>query len=282
MDPNPKQSLTSGIRTRSLKRSAPRRRGGTAGRWRWLEIAFPLLVIVWMWFASLGSQTIFIPPMPKIAAAFADTWIFDHVPTDFVPSLGRLSLGLLIGVVLGALFGYLFGLSRTLYRMYSPVVEFCRSLPAPAVLPVLLLVLGVGVQTQVALIAFGTIWPVLIGTQSGVRSIDATNLDTARSLRLGRLDRFFSIIVPGSAPPLFAGMKTSLSIGIILMVISEMVGSANGIGHFVIRAQREFNMPGMWAGIVLLGILGSVLNAIFDRMEKRVLAWYHGSKQRAT
>ena len=282
MSSTTRESPTSAIRIRSLRLLKLRRPSFALSKWRWLEIVFPLLVIAWIWFASLDSSTFYLPSMPKIVEAFADAWLFDHVITDLVPSLARLALGFFIGAILGAFLGYLFGMSDTAYRIYSPVVEFCRSLPAPAVLPVFMLVLGIGSQTQVALIAFGTIWPVLISTFGGVRSIDATNIDTARSLRLSPSDRFFRIIVPASAPQLFAGMKTSLSIGIILMVISEMIGSANGIGYFVIRTQREFDMPGMWAGIILLGILGYVLNALFDLVENKVLAWYHGSKGRAS
>lgn len=270
------------IRIRSLKRSKQRRPSGGNRRWRSLEIVVPVLLVAVIWIASLGSETFFLPSMPRIMEAFADAWLFDRVPTDILPSLGRLALGFAIGVLLGAVLGYLFGLSDALYRMYSPVVEFCRGLPAPAVLPVLMVVFGIGVQTQVALIVFGTIWPVLISVVGGVRSIDATNIDTARSLRLSRLDRFFSITVPASAPQLFAGMKTSLSLGIILMVISEMVGSSDGIGYFVIQAQRQFDMPAMWAGIILLGVVGYVLNAVFDLIESRVLSWYHASKGRAS
>lgn len=258
-----------------------KRDGKRRYRWLWLEIAVPLTVIALIWVFSLGSTTFYLPTMPTILQSLADAWIFDRILSDLVPSLERLGIGLLIGMGGGIVLGFVFGSSAVLYKMYSPIIEFCRALPAPAVLPVLMLVLGIGTPAQVTLIAFGTVWPVLLSTMDGVRGIDGTMIDTARSLRVSAWDRLVHITMPGALPQVFAGMKTSLPLGIILMVISEMVGSANGVGYFVIESQRQFDMPGMWAGIILLGIIGFVLNAVFDVLERRALAWHHGSKARS-
>lgn len=269
------------VSSRATRRQQSQSNGRKRRQLRWLEVIVPLSIVVAIWLLSLGSTVFYLPPAPIVLDAFLDAWIFERIPTDVLPSLARLGLGLLIGAIIGGALGLLFGSSRILYKMYSPVVEFLRALPAPAILPVLLLLLGLGANAQVALIAFGTTWPILLSTMDGVRSLDSTMRDTVRSMHATWWQRLGGVTLPAVSPHFFAGMKTALSLGIILTVISEMVGGSNGAGYFVIQAQREFDMPSMWAGIILLGIIGYVLNGIFDILERRALAWHYGLKGRA-
>jgi ABC-type nitrate/sulfonate/bicarbonate transport system permease component len=122
---------------------------------------------------------------------------------------------------------------------------------------------------------------VLLNTMDGIGGIDHTLLDTARVYQIGARDRILRIMLPAAGPQIFAGLRTSLSLSLILMVISEMVASTNGIGYFVLQSQRTFAIPEMWAGIVLLGILGYVLNLIFLLVERRVLRWHRGARASA-
>jgi ABC-type nitrate/sulfonate/bicarbonate transport system permease component len=247
---------------------------------KWLlEILVPLAVIFIIWWWSLDTGLYYFPPLPEVLRTFADSWVFAQVGPDLMPSLGRLFLGLILGLTSGIVLGLICGRIEFLAKAASPMVEFCRAIPAPAVVPVLMLVLGLGTNAQVALIAFGTVWPVLISTMDGVRSIDPTLLDTGRSYRIPQKDILRNIVLPAATPQILAGIKTSLSLGIILMVISEMVGSTNGVGYFVLQAQRQFSMPEMWAGIILLGLLGYLLNAAFEYVEGKVLVWHRGAKQ---
>jgi ABC-type nitrate/sulfonate/bicarbonate transport system permease component len=246
-----------------------------------LEIAVPLALLgVWAAWSS-GSETYYFPPLTDILSTFADTWVFERVGSDVVPSLARLGLGYSIACVVAVALGLALGLSRPLRRALDPTVQFLRAIPPPALLPFGILVLGVGWSMKVFIIAFVCLWPVLLNTVDGVAGVDPTLRETARSYGIGGRDTVLRVILPAAAPQIFAGMRTSLSLALILMVISEMVASTNGIGYFVLQSQRSFAIPEMWSGILLLGILGYVLNAVFVLIERRVLRWHRGARASA-
>jgi ABC-type nitrate/sulfonate/bicarbonate transport system permease component len=184
-------------------------------------------------------------------------------------------------VVVAISAGLLLGMSRRARRAAAPIVEFLRAIPPPALLPFAILVIGVGNSMKVFIIAFVCIWPILLNTIDGVTGVDPTLRDTTRVYGIDGGDRVLRVMLPAAAPQIFAGMRTSLSLALILMVISEMVASTNGIGFFVLQSQRSFAIPEMWAGILLLGLLGYALNLIFVLVERRVLAWHRGARASA-
>jgi ABC-type nitrate/sulfonate/bicarbonate transport system permease component len=235
-----------------------------------------LLVLWGVW--SNGSDTYYFPPLTDILSTFADTWLFERVGSDVVPSLERLGAGYAIACVAGIAVGLALGLSPTLRRAVDPVVQFLRAIPPPALLPFGILVLGVGASMKIFIIAFVCVWPVLLNAIDGVAGVEPVLRDTSRVYGIGRRDTLLRIMLPAAAPQIFAGMRTSLSLAIILMVISEMVASTNGIGYFVLQSQRSFAIEEMWSGILLLGILGYVLNAVFVLVERRVLRWHRGAR----
>ena len=242
----------------------------------------PLLVLViWgVWSASINTSY-YYPPLTEILTTFADTWLFERVGSDVVPSLVRMGLGFAIAVVVGIAAGLLLGLSSRARRAAAPIVEFLRAIPPPALLPFAILVIGVGDSMKVALIAFVCVWPILLNTIDGVTGVDPTLDETTRVYGVSTRDRLWRVMLPAASPQIFAGMRTSLSLALILMVISEMVASTNGIGYFVLQSQRTFAIPEMWSGILLLGILGYVLNGVFVLIEKRVLGWHRGARASA-
>ena len=246
-----------------------------------LEITVPILLLaIWgLW--SSGSDTYYFPPLTDIFKTFADTWLFERVGSDVVPSLVRLALGYGIACAVAVAAGLALGLSRPLRRATDPIVQFLRAIPPPALLPFGILVLGVGTSMKVFIIAFVCLWPVLLNTIDGVAGVDPTLRETARVYDIGARDRILRVTLPSAAPQIVAGMRTSLSLALILMVISEMVASTNGIGYFVLQSQRSFAIPEMWSGILLLGILGYVLNVIFVLVERRVLRWHRGARASA-
>jgi len=246
-----------------------------------LEVLVPLALLgLWaVW--SAGSETFYYPPLTDILETFGETWLFERVGSDVVPSLLRLGAGYAMAVALALLVGVPLGLSRTARRAASPLVEFLRAIPPPALLPFAIVVLGVGNSGKVFLIAFVCVWPVLLNAIDGVTGIDPTLRETARVYGVGGRERLLRIVLPAASPQIFAGMRTSLSLALILMVISEMVASTNGIGFFVLQSQRSFAIPEMWSGILLLGLLGYVLNLIFVLVERRVLAWHRGARASA-
>jgi ABC-type nitrate/sulfonate/bicarbonate transport system permease component len=246
-----------------------------------LEVTVPLLLLVLWGVWSSGSDTYYFPPLTEILQTFADTWLFERVGSDVVPSLTRLALGYGIACVVAVGAGLALGLSRPLRRATDPIVQFLRAIPPPALLPFGILVLGVGNSMKIFIIAFVCLWPVLLNTIDGVAGVDPTLRETARVYGIGTTDRIVRVTLPAAAPQIFAGMRTALSLALILMVISEMVASTNGIGYFVLQSQRSFAIPEMWSGILLLGILGYVLNAVFLLIERRVLRWHRSARASA-
>jgi ABC-type nitrate/sulfonate/bicarbonate transport system permease component len=243
-----------------------------------VEVAVPLVVVAILWFWSAGSDVYYFPSLKTVLQTFNDTWLFERVGSDVVPSLVRLFFGYFIAVAVGVGAGVALGLSPVLRRVAAPIVEFLRAIPAPALLPFALLVLGVGNDSKIFVIAFVCLWPILLNAVDGVSGVDPTLTDTGRVYRISGRDRLTHVVLPAAAPQIFAGMRTSLSLALILMVISEMVASSNGIGYFVLQSQRSFAIPEMWSGIILLGILGYLFNAVFLLVERRVLAWHRGAR----
>lgn len=246
-----------------------------------LDVTVPAAVVAAWWVWSTNADSFYFPPLPEILTTFADTWVFERVGSDVVPSLVRLLLGFAIAVVASVAAGSVLGLSAVAGRVAEPITEFLRAIPPPALLPFAILVFGVGDTMKVFIIAFVCLWPVLLNTIDGVRGVDPTLLETARVYRVRGLQRLRRVIWPAALPQIFAGMRTSLSLALILMVISEMVASTHGIGYFVLQSQRSFDIPEMWSGILLLGLLGYLLNAGFAVVERRVLRWHRGARASA-
>jgi len=246
-----------------------------------LEVAVPIAFVIAIGVFTANSDVFYYPPLFDVLETFGDTWLFERVGSDVVPSLSRMGAGFAIACLAGVGVGTALGVSRTLRLAADPIVEFLRAIPPPALIPFGIVVLGTGTTMKVFLIAFVCVWPVLLNTIDGIRAVEPTLHETARVYRIGWRDRLWGVLLPAASPQIFAGMRTSLSLALILMVISEMVASTNGIGYFVLQSQRSFAIPEMWSGILLLGILGYVLNTAFVMIERRVLRWHRGARQSA-
>lgn len=241
-----------------------------------LELWLPVALIVGWWVASENSTSTYFPSLRTIMTTFADTWMFTRFGSDVVPSMARFAYGLGIALVIGITVGTVLGLVPTLRRAFDPILDFFRALPKPALLPLAIVIFGVGDGMKIFIIAFGTVWPILLNTTDGVRGVDPMLHDMARVFGLTRWQRLWQIILPAASPQMFVGIRLSLSIGLILMVVSEMVASTNGLGFFVLLSQQTFAIPQMWSGIILLGIIGYAVNLVFLAFERRVLRWHIG------
>lgn len=238
-----------------------------------LTLAVPVLAVALWWAASSASSSYAFPPLSEILARFQELWLFDRFGRDVVPSLGRFALGLATGAACGLALGIALGASRSAREMFDPVIQFVRSLPPPALLPVFLLLFGLGDPMKIAVIAFGSMWPVLLNTVEGVRSIDPTLSATFAVYRVSVPRRLAFVTLPAAATSIFAGLKTALGIAFVLMVVSEMVAATGGIGYFVVESQHTYAIADMWSGIILLGLLGFILNVLFDQAQKRLIYW---------
>lgn len=241
------------------------------------ELLIPALLVAVWWIWSEQADSLFYPPLPAILRSFSDTWFGSGFLSHVIPSLRNLAVGYVSGVVLGVAMGTGLALLPWLRTAATPVLEFTRALPAPAVLPFAILVLGIGAEMKIGVIILGVTFPVLINTVDGIRSVEPTTNEMARVYRLPLRFRLRYVVLPAASPQIVVGARTSLSIGILLMVVSEMVASTQGIGFFTLQSQRSFAFPQMWAGMLLLGILGYVLNALFGVGERRLLRWQAGA-----
>lgn len=239
-------------------------------------LALPVACVATWWFASSGSSSAYFPPLSDVLRAFADAWLFDRVNDDLVPSLLRFATGFGIAAVLGITMGAALGLSSRARRDFAPVTEFFRAMPIAALIPAGLILLGPGARMETALIAFGTTWPILLSTTDGVRATDPAMLEMAKSYGLSRSARIRTVTMPSALPQIFAGLRIALAMALQIVIIANMLSGANGLGNFVLEAQRTFNISGMWAGILILALVGLAVNLLFVAVEYRVLAWHRG------
>jgi ABC-type nitrate/sulfonate/bicarbonate transport system permease component len=214
-----------------------------------------------------------LPSIASIAAAgardLADGPLLDAVGG----SLRAWGLGLLLATAGGVAAGLLLGLVPKVEVLTRPVLEFIRPIPSVALVPVALIVLGLGFRMEVALIAFASVWPVLFSAKAGVEGVDPRYLETGRILGLGRLERVRRIVVPAAMPSMATGVRTAAAIALVLAITVELVTGQPGIGLYLQTARVNGQVPETWAAIVLAGLLGYGLNTAFLAVERRVLGW---------
>jgi ABC-type nitrate/sulfonate/bicarbonate transport system permease component len=239
-------------------------------------------------FATVRADQAFFPPPSTFLPRMRELWFSgpaDHAfltsdaLANFGPSLAKLAAGWAVASLAGVAAGLALGRSRRLAQYLDPLLQLGRAVPPATLIPFFIVVFHLGTTMEIATIAFGVVWPVLLNTMDGARSVDPLQLDTARVFHLGPGQRLFRLILPGAAPKIFAGMRVAVSIALILMVIAEIMGGGTGIGGQLIVAQRTFDLPAMWGSIVILGVLGYLLNTVFLAVERRSLRWYRGAKQ---
>jgi ABC-type nitrate/sulfonate/bicarbonate transport system permease component len=239
-------------------------------------LALPVLLLAVWWFASAGSVDFYQPPLSKILGVFPETWFGSRMVDDVLPSLTRLAIGFALSLVVGVALGVLIGTNRTLSAVTEPVLEFLRAIPPPALVPVFILIAGIDDLMKVLVILSGCVWPILLNTVAGVRAADEVLADTCRTYGITGHYRLRTFLLRSASPQIMAGARQALSIGLILMVISELKAASQGLGFTVRQFQTGFQIPEMWSGVLLLGIIGVVLSVLFRLVENRVLGWYHG------
>lgn len=241
----------------------------------------PLLLIWWWWTASADSTNPFFPPLEQIWTRFLELWVFEEWPTHVLPSLRNLALGYAIGVIAGVGLGALLGASRSAARYVEPVVDFLRSIPPVATVPVFIIFFGLDASMRVAAIAVAATFPILITTMQGVRGTDATLLDTAAVFRLSPTQTLWRVRLPAAMPIVFSGLQVGLQIAFVVTIASEYLGSGFGIGAFTLIASDSFLILDAWTGVLLMGLLGYAINLVFDIVERISLRWYFGQKKLA-
>ena len=229
--------------------------------------------------AGLLPQSEF-PSMSATAVAFAGELAGPQFWAAVWATIKGWGLGLLIGGGSAILVGSLLGLSRFAHRSAMPVIEFLKTMPVVAILPLAILVFGTTLQMKYVLVAFGVFWPFTIQVIYGVRSIDPTVKDTARALQVRGLRRFAVVILPSAAPFIFTGLRVAAAVALILDIVTELVGGGQGLGLAILTALNSgpAAYPIMYAYIVATGLLGVLLAGMFALLERRVLHWHESQR----
>jgi ABC-type nitrate/sulfonate/bicarbonate transport system permease component len=246
---------------------------------RWT--VYVVCVLAWQALTAYVDDPYFPTPV-EIARTMYELFRTDVLVGDILPSVARLLAGWAIGGVLGIVLGILLGRSRNGLDYAGGVIDFGRALPAPALLPVFLVLFKIGTPVQLATIVFGVVWPVLLNTVQGARSVTEIQVDTARAFGVPPLRRLLFVVLPATLPKIFSGMRIALGLSLVLMVISELVGATNGIGYQFQLASQSFDLTAVWAWITLVGILGNLLNWLFLTVERRALSWHREAARQGT
>src|ERR1700685_1022991 len=193
-------------------------RGNAAG-----IITVVVLLGLWQIIASI-NETVYVPPVSTIFLTFIKEWFSPTFGQQAVPSLYRMAVGYFFASVIGVTIGIFIGSFKKIYQLLDPVLQFWRAIPATAIIPVGILLIGIGDQMKMVVICFGAMWPILINSADGARLVPTERLDTARILGASPFETLLRVILPSAAPMIAAGMRTGLSISFIMIVVSEMIG----------------------------------------------------------
>ncbi|HLS87323.1 MAG TPA: ABC transporter permease [Burkholderiales bacterium] len=214
-----------------------------------------------------------VPAPSAVAVRVADIVASGELFAPLGTTLYLLFTAFFLASAVAIVAGLLMGRFDALYNLLEPLVEVLRPLPKPALLPPLILFLGLGDAMKLTVIGLGVFFPVLINTVQGVRGVDPVLVDTGRTFRCGRLALLLRIVLPAALPMILAGMRVALALGLILVVIAEMLAGTGGLGYLIIDMQRTFRVQHMYGWIVILAVLGYVLNAVFLKLEQRAIHW---------
>jgi ABC-type nitrate/sulfonate/bicarbonate transport system permease component len=216
------------------------------------------------------------PPTSKVLASFFTLIDSGEIPRQILSSMRRAAAGYFLAAAILIPLGILMGVFDRVHRMLEIVIETLRPIPPPVVVPVAMLFFGLGDGMKIFVIFFSCAWPILLNTIDGVRNIDRVLIHTARTFGLSQGKAILKVILPAASPQIMTGLRVSLSITLILVVISEMVGSSDGIGYFILDAQRRLKVDRMYAGMLSLALLGYLLNQIFLFASGFFLSWHRG------
>lgn len=235
--------------------------------------AFLVFLLLWELLPALGWVNPFFTSSPSRIVVAAG-WLFAHgFWNDILVSLEEFTIGMGLAVLFSIPLGLLLGWYRRLNATFEPFVTMFNAMPRVALIPLIILWLGIGTQSKVAAVFLGAFFPLVINVMAGVRTVDETLLKCARSF--GATDRqiFRTLALPTCVPFLVAGMRLALGRGLVGVVVGEMLASTAGVGHMMALASDTFQMDKMFVGLILLAGFGYFLTVLLIRLEKHVESW---------
>ncbi|MGW6564042.1 ABC transporter permease [Streptomyces sp. NPDC054975] len=238
------------------------------------SVAVLALLLLWESAPRLALvDRTFLPPFSEVAQAWWQLAADGQLADNARASLTRSFTGFGIAVALAVPLGLLIGWYRRVADLLGPLLEVFRNTAALALLPVFVLLLGIGETSKISIIVYACTWPVLLSTISAVRSVDPTLLRLARSLDLPALRLFQKVILPASVPAVFTGVRLAGAVSILVLVAAEMIGAKAGLGHLINASQYNFAIPQMYAGIITISAVGVAFNQLLVALERRLSSW---------
>lgn len=260
----------------NTRRKVAFRGGGFAPRSRrWVGVVvFVVLILVAEWGTRAGWISALTLPRPSdVLATFQELYASGLLFKHLGPSLGRLLVGAAIGVSVGVSVGVLIGLFSFIRSGLVPLVAAIFPIPKIALLPLFVIWFGIGEGSKYALIAFGTFTPTVVATYGAVDNVDRTLIRMGQSFGLPWWSIVRKIVLPGAMPGILSGLRISLAIAIILLVAAEMLGAEYGIGAYILEAGSLYDLERLFAGVVILSLLGVLVSATIGVVERRLLRW---------
>ncbi len=245
----------------------------------WILIAGGLAA----WQAGAASGLIGVAGLPAPSTILQAWWreaSQGRLLVELGSTLRLMFTGYLLAAVLGAAVGVLMGRVRLAWSILEPVVELIRPVPISAVVPILILLLGIDDALKITAVFWGSFFPILLNTFAGVRAVPRTMRETGQTFGLSEWQMTREIVVMHALPSIFVGLRIALTISLIVAVFSEMLAGYAGIGYFIMQAQQTLSVDRLWAGVLTLSVVGYGLNLVFLRIEAFVLPWHIGSARR--
>ena len=244
-------------------------------RERILGIASPVLLLA-VWEAAARFHFIdtrFFPAPSSVIAVMIEMLRSGELVTNTLVSLRRLALGTLIGGGPALILGIAMGLNRWVRAVFDPLVSATYPIPKSAILPLALLIFGLGEGSKVFMVAIGVFYPLVINTTVGVREINRIYLDVGQNFKASRWNMFWTIALPGALPVIMTGFKLGIGIGLVLIAIAEMVGAKSGLGYLIWSAWNTFEVEQMYVGLFVIAIIGFLLTVLLNELERIVIPW---------
>lgn len=257
-----------------------RRRISAGAIWRGLAGVAGLFVLLEIVSRSGLISTTYLPPFSEVVWRALQLWI----DPDFLSNVGQTLLtyllGLLISAVIAIPLGIVFGLLNPVYRATRAVVELIRPIPPVALIPLVLLALGNGLEMKLVIVVFAAVWPIMFNTLYGVHDVDPYQKDMGRSFGLGRFGIIRRIVIPAAAPFIMTGVRIASSIALIVVITVELIspGGAKGIGAYIAAQQLSYQDSAVTylsvlAATITAGVLGLVINLVIGWVERRFFGW---------
>lgn len=248
-------------------------------RYLWLagSIAVTAVVVaLWQALADHGGiPPVFLPGPDRSWSALVTGLSTGNLGHLAGATIERMIYGWVLASLGGIAAGAIIGSSRWARTYITPTLEMVRPVPVSAFMPIVIAFIGLTGDMVLVVIALGSIWPVLLATVHGVSAVEPRLLEVSRSLRLSRLAMLWKIALPNAQPDILAGMRLGLTVSLILAVIGEMLTSEDGLGSFILLSGRTFRSADLFAGVILLGVIGLVSNLALQAIEHRMLRWTH-------